>query len=141
MTTFERLLEIIEKQPLSQSLPATLQIATAIGDEELSTWIKLELMGYIEDNPAMTEKTVVPKYRIVPGQWYDDFGRQLVINDPSLAFINEIRLREGVGELEGIAPGTEMLALRPLVFSELIREHLNVDVAIFRFKQVPLIKF
>jgi hypothetical protein len=131
---FERLLTLIEEQPLSRSLPTALRVATTIGDEELVSWIRLELMGYVADNPAMREDVVVPEYRGVPGQWYDDYGRALMLSDPGLGFINELRLRHGVAELEGIATGTGLLAIRAPEFSEIIRESLKVHVTVFRFR-------
>lgn len=134
MSTFERLLSIVEEQPLNRSLLAALRVATAIGDEELASWIRLELMGYIPDNPAMTQHTVVPEYRSVAGQWRDDYGRPLVLDDPDLTFINETRLRLGVAELEGIAGGTGMLTMRLTDFSEIIRNHLRVEVTVFEFR-------
>lgn len=134
MNTFEHLLGIVEEQPLSRSLPAVLRIATAIGDAELASWIKLELMGYFSDNPAMTERITVPEYRSVAGEWRDDYGRRLVVSDPNFGFINEIRLRQGVAELEGITGGTGMLALRLPDISELMRKQLNVEVSLFEFR-------
>jgi AbiTii len=133
VSTFERLLTLLEKEPLSRSMPATLLVATSISDDVWVSWIKLELMGYFADNSAMKEDTVVPEYRGVPGQWYDDYRRALVLNDPGLSFINELRLRQGVTELEGIAAGTGTLAMRPTEFSEIIRNKLKVEVSIFRF--------
>jgi hypothetical protein len=106
----------------------------AIGDEELASWIRLELMGYLSDNPAMKDDTVVPEYRGVAGQWFDDYGRVLALEDPNLGFINELRLRSGVAELEGIAGATEMLALRPTEFAQIIRTNLNVEVTTFQFR-------
>jgi len=132
VTTFEHLRSLVEEQPLSRSLPAALRIATTIGDQEMAAWIRLELMGYLTDNPAMTEHTVVPEYRGVAGQWYDDYGRPFVLADPNLGFINETRLRPGVAELEGIAGGTAMLAMRFADLSEIIRTHLNVEVTVFQ---------
>ncbi len=134
MSTLERLLSIVEEKPLSRSLPTALRIATTIGDDELASWIRLELMGYLPDNPTMTQQTVVPEYRSVAGQWRDDYGRPLVLEDPNLGFINETRLKPGVAELEGIAGGTSMLAMRLTDLSEIIRKHLNVEVTIFEFR-------
>lgn len=133
VSTFERLLILMEGQPLSRSLPVSLQIANTIADEGWASWIRLELMGYLADNPAMENSTIVPEYRAVTGSWYDDYGSLLILDDPNLAFINEIRLRHGVAELEGIAAGTGILSMRPTEFSELIRNNLKVDVCIFRF--------
>lgn len=134
MSAFERLLTLVEEQTLSRSLPVALRVALAIADEEWASWIRLELMGYLADNPAMKADTVVPEYRGVPGLWYDDYGRALALNDPSLEFINELRLRPGVAELEGIAAGTGTLAMRPTEFSEIIRNNLHVEVSVFQFR-------
>src|SRR5262245_58827928 len=132
MDKIERLQTLVEEVTLSRSLPACLRIATAIGERDLASWIRLELMGYFADNPAMTDDIVVPEYRGVAGQWYDDFGRPLALSDPGLSFINEIRLRQGVAELEGIAAGTGILAMRPTEFSDLIQRNLKVEVTVFR---------
>jgi hypothetical protein len=134
MSGYDQLLTLIEQQPLSRSLPAALRIANSITDEEWASWIKLELMGYLADNPAMREQTAVPEYRAVPGLWYDDYGRSLAINDPGLAFINELRLRQGVTELESIAAGNGPLVMRPMEFSDIIRNNFDVEVSIFQFQ-------
>jgi hypothetical protein len=134
VSAFERLLTLVEEQTLSRSLPVALRVAIVIADEEWASWIRLELMGYLADNPAMKADTVVPEYRGVPGLWYDDYGRALALNDPGLAFINELRLRPGVAELEGIATGTGTLTMRPTEFSEIIRNNLHVEVSVFQFR-------
>jgi hypothetical protein len=134
LSVFDQLLTIVGEQPLSRSLLVALRIAPSIADEELTSWIKLELMGYLADNPEMKEDTIVPEYRAVPGLWYDDYDLVLALDDPDLAFINEFRLRHGVAELEGIAVGTKILVARPAEFSEIIRKNLNVVVSVFKFR-------
>jgi hypothetical protein len=133
MTAFERLLTLVEEKPLSISLLAALQIAKSIADEELTSWIKLELMGYFSDNPTMNEDTMVPEYREVYGVWYNDYGQELVVN-PDFEFINGVRLRFGVPELEGLAAGTQPQAVRLLSLAEIIRNSLKVEVSVFRFQ-------
>src|SRR5919204_4791404 len=100
MSEYDRVLRKAEDAPLSQSLPKALQLATATGDIEFATWIRLELLGYTSSNPAMTDTTVVPEYRTVRGQWFDAYGRLFLVNDPKLVFVNEDRLRDPVSELE-----------------------------------------
>lgn len=134
MNGFERLLALVEEQTLSRSLPTALRVATAISDEEWASWIRLELIGYFADNPAMKVDTIVPEYREVPGLWYDDYGRVLALKNTDIAFINELRLRCGVPELERIATGTGTMAMRPTEFSETLRNNLNVEVSVFRFQ-------
>jgi hypothetical protein len=134
VSNLKQIVSLMEEQPLSKSLPAALRIANTLQDQGWASWIRLELMGYSADNPAMTEEIVVPEYRSVSGLWYDDYGRSLIVDDPTLTFINEIRVRQGVAELEGIASAKGPLSMRLIDFSEIIRENLNVDVSIFRFQ-------
>jgi hypothetical protein len=130
---FDRLIEEVHRRPLSASLPKVLRLAEAIGDSALATWVRLELLGYLSSNPAMTERTMVPEYRTVGGQWFDTYGRPLLITDPNLAFINETRLRSSVLELEGFVGTTEILAIQIPDHSALIRDNLGVEVTTFRF--------
>jgi len=130
---FHALLSIAEEQALSRSLPAALRVSTAISDEQLASWIKLELMGYLNTNPENKPHTVVPEYRDISGLWSDDYGRVLMLDQPDLAFINHIRLRQGVTELEGIATGSGTLAMREMEFAEIIRANLGTEVSTFQF--------
>jgi hypothetical protein len=139
MDSFKKLLSIAEEQALSRSLPAALRIATTIADEKWASWIKLELIGYFRDNPELKEDSGVPEYRGVVGVWYDHYGRPLVVDNPNLAFINEIRLRHGVIELEGMATSAGPLAMRAMDFSEIIRNSLKVEVSVFQI-QPSLVK-
>jgi hypothetical protein len=138
MSTFDQVMRDAEERSLDRSLPVVLRIARAIGDEELATWLRLELMGYLAENPAMGNDTVVPEYRTVPGQWYDDYGRPLVLDDANLTFINEFRLRQGAAELQGLATATGSLSVRPMEFSQLIRRELNVEVSVFQFRSASV---
>jgi hypothetical protein len=133
MTAFDQVVRDVEEHPLNRSLAVSLRIARAIRDDQLATWIRLELMGYLADNPAMNNNTMVPEYRAVPGQWCDDYLRPLVLDDPKLQFINELRLRQGVTELEGLASAKGLLSMRAMEFSELIRKGLDVEVSLFQF--------
>lgn len=132
MSEYERLVHAAEKSRLSQSLSATMRAALAASDAELATWTRLELLGYKQDNPAMSESVTVPQYRTVSGQWFDDYGRVFVVEDPRLNMVNETRLRAGVGELEGFIGAKGVISIR-LDSAEIIREHLGVSVSVFRF--------
>jgi hypothetical protein len=55
---FERLQSIVEEEPLNAALVSALQVATSIADEELVSWIKLELIGYWSDNPELKERAL-----------------------------------------------------------------------------------
>jgi AbiTii-like protein len=114
-------------------LPTVLRLARRRANGELESWVRLELLGYLVENPALTDEIVVPEYRSVAGEWLDDWRRVLVLDDPKLAFVQQIRLRQGVAELEGLATATGPLMMRPLHLSQIIRERLKVEVSIFRF--------
>jgi hypothetical protein len=135
MSAFEQVVTLVEEQPLSRSLPTALRVAIMIADEEWAAWIRLESMGYFARNPAMKDSTIVPEYRAVSGQWYDDYGRMFAVDNSQLGFINELRLREGVAELEGLASGSGPLAMRPTELSEFIKKDLNTHVTVFQFSR------
>jgi hypothetical protein len=128
-----KLLEEVHDITLSKAMSKVLLWAETLGDDSLVSWIRLELLGYVSANPLMTESTVVPEYRTVTGQWFDEYGRCLVLSDPKLAFINETRLRMGVIELESYLGVTGTLALPGDRQAEVINEHLKVRVSTFRF--------
>src|SRR5436309_1020493 len=48
---------LAESAPLARCLPAAMSVARTADDMGLLTWIRLELLGYVSDNPAMTEAT------------------------------------------------------------------------------------
>ncbi len=131
MTAFDQVVRDVEEHPLNRSLAVSLRIARAIRDDQLATWIRLELMGYLADNPAMNNNTMVPEYRAVPGQWCDDYLRPLVLDDPKLQFINELRLRQGVTELEGLASAKGLLSMRAMEFSPAESEILHLKPGIY----------
>jgi len=131
-TDWSRILRQAENLPLSKSLPIVLEAAVQSHDEDLTSWARLELLGYLKENPAMTEKTIVPTYRTVRGQWFDTYGRP-VRTDPRLAFVNEARLREGVHELEVLASRPGMCGLPRPDEATSIRETFHTDVNEFRF--------
>ena len=138
-TDHDKLIEMAHKLPLSASLPRILRFAESINDTSLATWVRLELLGYAGSNPVMTEQTIVPEYRTVGGQWYDAYARLLVLEDPALSFVNETRLRSGVTELEILVGANGVIAIQLPDLSQILREHLGVEVTTFRFspKAIP----
>ncbi len=66
-------------EKLSNILPSALILSNMVNNKELVKWIQLEMNGYFNTNPALTEEVVVPEYRIVPGQYHDVLGRPLII--------------------------------------------------------------
>ncbi len=134
MSSFDRLLTLVAEEPLSHALPVALVAATKVDDSELVGVLEREVAGYVADNPAMSEECVIPKYRAIPGTWFDDYGRRLLVRNPRLGFINEIRLRQGVAELEGYATAAGVLSIREPNYVEVIRSGFDVDVTTFRFQ-------
>jgi hypothetical protein len=129
----QELQDRIHDWPLSKALAKALVWAESAGDAELVRWVRLESLGYWTGNPVMTDSTIVPEYRTVSGEWFDDYNRRLVLSDPKLAFVNETRLRLGAAELESYVGVTGVLALPNPDHAALIREHLKVEVSTFRF--------
>ena len=135
--SFDPILESIETLPLSRSLSTAGRFANRLGFKDLDQWCRLELGGYFDSNPAMSEDVVVPEYRTVVGQHADIYGQVLVL--PSeLSYVNETRLRNGVEELEAIEGSRKIVAIHDPHTCELIREHLKVEIYSFRFSSVHL---
>src|SRR5665213_2460639 len=109
--SIDEILDGVHHWALSKALAKTLRWAESAGEADLTRWIRLESLGYWQSNPVMTPSTVVPEYRTVEGQWFDEYGRALVISDPNLAFINQTRLRLGAAELESYLGVRGVLAL------------------------------
>jgi len=122
---------------LSRLLPFMIRLAQKLGRKDLEKWARLELNGYYGEY-GMTETDVVPEYRTVAGQHTDEYGRPLVLPDPRLGFINETRLRHGVKELEELTKTEQMVFVRDVSASSLIREHLGVEVTRFVFNPVAV---
>jgi uncharacterized protein (TIGR02391 family) len=114
--------------PLSELLQSLVILAGEVNNKEVEKWAKLELGGYLRDNPEMNNDVVVPEYRTVVGLWHDRYGRPLVINNPKLQFVNSYRLRNGVAELEQLSQGDSPHTLLDPGHAELFRDELNVDV-------------
>jgi len=70
---------------------------------------------------------------MVRGQWFDIYRRPLVISNPGLDFINEIPLRHGVLELEGVVGTNEGITVALPKYVDMLRDKLRVEVNVFRF--------
>jgi uncharacterized protein (TIGR02391 family) len=114
--------------PLSELLQSLIILASEVINKEVEKWAKLELGGYLRDNPEMNNDVVVPEYRTVVGLWHDRYGRPLVINNPRLQFVNSYRLRNGVAELEQLSQEDGPHTLLDPGHTGIFREELNVDV-------------
>lgn len=135
--TVARLLNKIDKLPLSQAVANGLRLADAAGDTHFTKWCRLELAGYWGSNPVMTDETVVPEYRSVAGQHADVYGRLLVL-EADLSFVGETRVRNGIEELEALARTRETVVIHDPTMCKLIKDHLDVDVYSFRFSTIHL---
>jgi hypothetical protein len=137
MTIAEKILDEIGSKPLSYSLGKALRLSRRLKSADFEKWCKLELGGYYSSNPAMDENVVVPEYRTVVGQHADYYGRPLMLGK-DLSFINEYRLRSAVPELENLLDTRELVAVQDPDTCSLIKQHLNVDVHVFRFSSSQL---
>ena len=127
------LLNDLDSRPLSEALPHILRVAQEIGDSGFEKWIRLELNGYWRNNSAMSENAEVPDYRMVVGQWKDDFGNVLVLPD-ELSYLNEFPLRNALVELEAFQQSKGELGLRHPGSTSILKGELRVDVSTFWFR-------
>ena len=132
MNTTE-LLARLYSAPLPQLLTQALAVAQQHSDATFEHWLRLELFGYFHSNPALKAADKVPGYRTVVGEHSDEFGRPLIISDPQLGFVNEIRVRWGVAELEELRSRGGHITVRDPFTADVIRKHLHVEVSRFSF--------
>lgn len=129
--------ELIERlrsnEKLSSIFPSMLIFAKQIKNKNLEQWILLEMNGYFKTNPAITEKTSVPEYRKVFGQYHDIYNRPLIISDPKYDFISELRLRDPIIEIEEMSKSKGLLSMQDSVRMKLIKDALKVEVHSFDF--------
>jgi hypothetical protein len=128
---------IKNEDALSTILHKSLLLCKKRDDSDLEKWIGLELNGYIIHNQYF-KKDEVPTYRSVSGKWQDDYQRPLQITDPKLLFINQVRLIQGVIELERLAYSNDFLTMSDLNLINLIKENLKVHVTTFVFNPTEI---
>jgi hypothetical protein len=75
------------REPLSHVLSQLIRLSQIVGNTEVEHWARMELFGYNEEG-AMAQQDVVPKYRTVVGQYMDEYNRNL-------------RMPQGLEELNG----------------------------------------
>ncbi len=129
-----RLVEQAERRPLGSVLPRVIVFAESNGLADLATWAKLELLGYGPINPSMTASVTVPEYRGIGGHWEDEYRRPLVVENASVAaIVNEVRLRQPIGELETLAEARSTIGLRIPELAATLHRELQVQVSMFCF--------
>lgn len=127
------LLKDAQSKDLQKTIPVVLHLVRGRGLDDIERWLKLELNGYWNSNPALTDDTEVPEYRQVVGQHFDDYGRPLVIPQNDLQFVNTTRVRWGVIELEQMQKKGGLYSIQDSYMIEVIKENMKVDVTRFTF--------
>lgn len=128
------ILEKVSELELSAVLPKVLTVAKQIDDKEFVKWILLETSGYFNTNPAMTDDVTVPKYRNVPLQSYDKYGKLFNIDNPSFLHVNDYPVREGVAELEANSKKDGLLNFRNAMMIEMLKTSLGIEVVNFAYR-------
>ncbi|TGE09721.1 TIGR02391 family protein [Hymenobacter fodinae] len=124
---------LVSEENLSKVFPSALVLSKKIKDPHLEKWVNLEFNGYFKGNSYMDNDVVVPEYRSLPGQYLNDYGQIMRIDNPDLKFANEYRLRNGIAELEEFAKASTMITLSDSSFNSLIRQNLGFDASRFQF--------
>lgn len=132
-----KLYNAVDSLPLDSLLAGIVSFAQEHNYAELQRWARLELNGYY-GHSGMAKTDVVPEYREISGEHYDEYDRPLVINDPKLQFINSVRLRQGAIELMEYGRANGYLSVRVPAFIGSIREYLGVEVTHFRFNPTEI---
>lgn len=126
-------LSTLSQKPLQEILYYLLDSSIECKDDELVHWAKLELGGYTKENDELQEADIVPSYRIVSGQYFDQWNRPMVVADSQLLFILEYPLRNSVAEFEALTEQDGMLEIKDIRQFEMIEQNLKVRPWFFRF--------
>jgi hypothetical protein len=93
----------------------------------------------LDTNQALTDDDEVPKYRTIAGQYVDKYKRPLVITTTGLEFVNEIRMRNGVEELQLFSIKDKILNAQDPNMVEFLKNNFGFDVFAFRFSSVQIV--
>jgi len=127
----EELISKLDSEPLSKVL--AVRFAQAINNADFEKWLKLELNGYFNTNPVMSDGVEVPEYRTITGEHYDDIGRRLELGQSNLNFVNTTRIRYSTVELENMLEKGGTFSIRDPFMCEMIKDMLKIDVTQFSF--------
>lgn len=122
----------LDRGRLADALTEASRLARVHDQRELARWARLEVGGYYPSNPEMDDDVVVPPYRTVSGQHHDVYGR-VFVPPANVAFVNEIRLRDGVRDLDRLIRDRHEVTIHDAHTVGLIREYFSVDVYSFTF--------
>lgn len=131
----QEILRNMSEQPLSKLLNKFMLLASEINETEMVRWAKLELNGYLFENPVLKEEDEIPAYRTVVGQYYDPWGKPIIIQDSKLHFVLEYRLRNPVIELEEYTKGSGELSISDPERNKLFEETFNIQVRYYTFSR------
>lgn len=135
---FEELINKLDSEPLTKVIPIALRVAQTTNNSDFEKWLKLELNGYFNTNPAMTDEIEVPEYRTITGQHYDDMGRRLEVGQSNLNFVNTTRLRYSTVELENMIEKGGNFSIRDPFMCEMIKDNLGAEVTQFSFHSAQI---
>lgn len=129
---YDEIIELAKKEKLSHIMPELIHFADEVGEIELKNWLLLEYNGYYNKNEALKDSKEVPDYRQVPGQFFDFYNQPLIIEDADFSFINILKLRNGVAELENYKEDKFYQITDPKL-NNVIFKYLKVKVHYFSF--------
>lgn len=106
MYSLDEINEALENGKLSDALYKIQRYAQEHELTQLAKWCSWELNGYPNgyEEIDQSEETKIMKYRTIPVEWRDIYGRPMII-DPKLAFIQKVPIWIGVAEIEGVPGG------------------------------------
>jgi hypothetical protein len=132
----KNLLGDLAESPLRESLRRAQILAQRSEKPDFAAWCQLELDGYSSFVSSNTRDTVVPVYRTVKGQHTDVTGTPLVVSSGQTFF--EVRLSNGVEELEILPASGDTVAIHDPQMCDLVKQEHNVEVYWYRFSTLQL---
>tara|TARA_R110000868_G_scaffold407712_1_gene689421 strand:- start:40 stop:660 length:621 start_codon:yes stop_codon:yes gene_type:complete len=137
--SFQKILDNLDDESLNNSLSKSLRLAKQKGLSDFENWLQLELLGYTNNNDALNEKSEVPEYRSVTGRHLDQFGRPILVADDRLLFLNDVRLRNSISELERLSTRDETVTIQDPNIIQFLKQHFEIEPYAFQFSSVQLL--
>lgn len=116
-----------------------LKLAQRLGANEIVHWARLEIGGYYNQNPYVTDTDTVPAYRQIRIHYRTKHNRPLIVSNPKQDFINNYELRFNVAELEKLSDSEQdFFMVDDPPHTEFARAYLQSDVAALVFDKISI---
>ena len=125
---------------VSELVFKVMQLSRLVGDQQLEHWAKLEYNGYYRGNAIIPKEVTVPEYRVVVGEFRNEYGQAVVFDDPEITRALRYPLRTSIKELEKLSARGNMHTVKDNAWFAIINQTwaLNPGIVELRVPSLSL---